>query len=113
MQRALVLIIPIRSSSQSYLSSSSDPSPRRRFLNVFRTPVNGSMRLQGFINCSFFARCAGRKDTAGGKDTLSISKAPAKIACDPSPEVVEVCAARGFRVSFSLLCTLSMSLLTQ
>ncbi|OAX32471.1 hypothetical protein K503DRAFT_805203 [Rhizopogon vinicolor AM-OR11-026] len=91
-------------------TSTDNPHPRR-FWNVFRTPINGSTRLQGFNNRGFFAHCVGRKDTAGGKDTLSINKAPAKIARDPSSEVVEIRAARGFRVSFSLLCTLSMFLL--
>ncbi|OJA14198.1 hypothetical protein AZE42_12157, partial [Rhizopogon vesiculosus] len=49
---------------------------------------------------------AGGEDTAGRNDTPSVSEAPAKIARGPSSEVIEICAARGFRVSFSFLCTL-------
>jgi hypothetical protein len=35
-----------------------------------------------------------------GKDTTPGKKAPAKTTYDTSPEVVKVCTARGFKVSF-------------
>lgn len=43
---------------------------------------------------------------ARGKDTTSDNKNRAKMSYDPSPEVVEICAARGFRVSFILFILL-------
>jgi len=38
-----------------------------------------------------------------GKSNVSIKMASAKMPYGTSPEVVEVCAARGFRVSFSFV----------
>jgi hypothetical protein len=38
-------------------------------------------------------------------------KATAKIPCDLSPEVVEICTARGFKVNFSLIMSARLALL--
>jgi hypothetical protein len=42
------------------------------------------------------------------KDT---KKATAKIPCDLSPEVVEICTARGFKVNFSFIMSARLALL--
>ena len=51
---------------------------------------------------------------AQGKGTASGKKSSANMTCNPSPEVVEVYAVRGFQVSFSFISfRLSFLLVTE